>query len=120
MDYFVRQQSIFIALRTVMLLKTGYYNRRFFSFLQTVSCGQVKPVKGFNVDNPLQAECSLSLKTLSKQFLGIHLWGRGYFAATSGNVTDDVIIEYINQNSLFFTLLISYNQKAVSFLGIAN
>jgi putative transposase len=30
-----------------------------------------------------------------KQFCGCHLWERGYFVATSGNVTDEVIIEYI-------------------------
>ena len=34
-------------------------------------------------------------KPLSKQFWGRHLWGRGYFAASSGNVTDEVIMEYI-------------------------
>jgi putative transposase len=32
---------------------------------------------------------------LSRQFWGRHLWARGYFAASSGNVTDDVIKEYI-------------------------
>ena len=38
-------------------------------------------------------------KQLSKLFLGRHLWGRGYFVATSGNITDEVIMEYIeNQN----------------------
>ena len=34
-------------------------------------------------------------KNLSKQFWGRHLWGRGYFVATSGNITDEVIMEYI-------------------------
>jgi putative transposase len=34
-------------------------------------------------------------KTLSRQFWGRHLWGRGYFVASSGNVTDEVIMEYI-------------------------
>jgi putative transposase len=29
-------------------------------------------------------------------YLGCHLWGRGYFVATSGNITDKVIMEYIN------------------------
>jgi putative transposase len=27
---------------------------------------------------------------------GRHLWGQGYFIATSGNMTDEVILEYIN------------------------
>ena len=35
-------------------------------------------------------------KQLSKIFWGRHLWGRGYFVATSGNITDEVIMEYIN------------------------
>jgi putative transposase len=34
-------------------------------------------------------------KMLSKQFWGRHLWGRGYFVATSGNITDEMIMEYI-------------------------
>jgi putative transposase len=34
-------------------------------------------------------------KELSRQFWGRHLWGRGYFVATSGNITDEVIMEYI-------------------------
>ena len=34
-------------------------------------------------------------KLLSKQFWGRHLWGRGYFVATSGNVTDEIIMDYI-------------------------
>ena len=39
-------------------------------------------------------------KQLSKLFWGRHLWGRGYFVATSGNVTDEIIMEYIkNQDS---------------------
>ena len=34
-------------------------------------------------------------KMLSKEFWGRHLWGRGYFVATSGNITDEIIMEYI-------------------------
>ena len=37
----------------------------------------------------------LENKPLSKQFWGRHLWARGYFAASSGNVTDEVIMQYI-------------------------
>ena len=32
---------------------------------------------------------------LRRQFWGQHLWARGYFAASSGNVTDEVIQQYI-------------------------
>jgi putative transposase len=39
-------------------------------------------------------------KDLSKLFWGRHLWGRGYFVATSGNITDEIILEYIkNQDN---------------------
>ena len=31
---------------------------------------------------------------LRKQFWGRHLWARGYFCCSSGNVTDEVIKEY--------------------------
>ena len=33
---------------------------------------------------------------LKKKFWGRHFWGRGYFSTTSGNVTDEMIDEYIN------------------------
>ena len=34
-------------------------------------------------------------KYLSRTFWGRHIWARGYFVASSGNVTDEVIIKYI-------------------------
>jgi putative transposase len=36
---------------------------------------------------------------IRKQFWGCHFWGRGFFSSTSGNVTDDVINNYINNHS---------------------
>ena len=37
---------------------------------------------------------------MRKQYWGQHLWGRGYFVATTGTVTDEIIKEYIeNQDS---------------------
>jgi putative transposase len=35
---------------------------------------------------------------LSRQYWGRHMWARGYFAVSSGNVTDDVIKEYIESH----------------------
>jgi putative transposase len=32
-------------------------------------------------------------------YWGRHLWARGYFVASSGNVTDEVIAEYIEKQS---------------------
>ena len=37
----------------------------------------------------------MEYKELNKQFWGQHLWARGYFVAGSGNVTDEIIKEYI-------------------------
>jgi len=34
-------------------------------------------------------------RRLRKEFWGRHLWARGYFVASSGNVTDEIIAEYI-------------------------
>ena len=36
---------------------------------------------------------------LSKRYWGCHLWARGYFSSSSGNITDDMINEYINKHS---------------------
>ena len=36
---------------------------------------------------------------LRKTYWGKRMWGRGYFSATSGNVTDEMINEYINHHS---------------------
>ncbi|MEW4924153.1 IS200/IS605 family transposase [Algibacter sp. 2305UL17-15] len=39
-------------------------------------------------------------KQVSRLFWGRHLWARGYFVASSGNITDEVIMEYIeNQDN---------------------
>jgi putative transposase len=43
----------------------------------------------------LLAECP----HLRKTFWGRHLWVRGYFCCSSGNVTDEVIAEYIANQS---------------------
>lgn len=34
-------------------------------------------------------------KRLAAQFWGRHLWARGYFVASSGTITDEVIAQYI-------------------------
>ena len=35
--------------------------------------------------------------SLRRQYWGRHFWARGYFCCSSGNVTDDVIKQYIEQ-----------------------
>jgi putative transposase len=39
----------------------------------------------------------MEFKHIQKQYWGRHLWARGYFVASSGNVTDEVVMEYIRQ-----------------------
>ena len=34
-------------------------------------------------------------RSIRKTFWGRHLWARGYFVATTGNVTDEVVAKYI-------------------------
>ena len=36
---------------------------------------------------------------LRRQFWGQHLWARGYFVASSGHVTDEVIAQYIEMQN---------------------
>lgn len=36
---------------------------------------------------------------LRREFWGQHLWARGYFAASTGNVTDEIVAEYIERQS---------------------
>lgn len=35
---------------------------------------------------------------LKQRYWGCHFWGRGFFSSTSGNVTDEMINEYINNH----------------------
>jgi putative transposase len=42
----------------------------------------------------------MEFQHLWKQCWGRHLWSRGFFAATSGNVTDEIILEYIRPQDI--------------------
>jgi putative transposase len=39
----------------------------------------------------------MEFKTLNRQFWGRHFWTRGYFVASSGNITDEMVMQYIEQ-----------------------
>ena len=39
----------------------------------------------------------MEYKRLSRAFWGGHMWAGGYFVASSGNVTDEVIMKYIEE-----------------------
>ena len=41
-----------------------------------------------------------SFRVLQKEFWGRHLWARGYFVASSGNVTDEVLAHYIEHQDV--------------------
>lgn len=55
----------------------------------------VQYIKG-NTSKKLQ----MKYKELNKQFWGQHLWASGYFVASSGNVTDEIIKGYIKNQDL--------------------
>ena len=41
----------------------------------------------------------MEYKVLGRECWGRHLWGRGYFVASSGNVTDEVVKQYIENQT---------------------
>jgi REP-associated tyrosine transposase len=59
----------------------------------TMSPSKIMPyIKGKSSRKLMQ-----EFKHLQKQYWGRHLWARGYFVASSGNVTDEAIMAYIKQ-----------------------
>jgi putative transposase len=50
----------------------------------------VQRIKGVTSRKLLQEN-----RGLNKAFWGRHLWGRGYFVASTGNVTEEIIAQYI-------------------------
>jgi len=55
----------------------------------------VQLVKGRSSGKLLQED-----KNLQKQYWGQHLWARGFFVASSGNITDEMIKEYIENQDI--------------------
>jgi putative transposase len=39
-------------------------------------------------------------RRLRKEFWGRHLWARGYFVATTGNVSDEMVAQYIENQDV--------------------
>jgi len=54
----------------------------------------MKRIKGRSSRKMLQ-----EFEGLKRRYWGGHLWARGYFAASSGNVTDEMVKEYIEKQS---------------------
>ncbi len=42
----------------------------------------------------------MEYKEMNKQYWGRHIWARGYFVASTGNVTDEIIAEYIQNQDI--------------------
>lgn len=42
----------------------------------------------------------MEYKDLNRQYWGQHLWARGYFVATAGNITDETIKQYIGNEDM--------------------
>lgn len=55
----------------------------------------VQYIKGYT-SHKIQAE----FKEINKQFWGKHFWARGYFVASSGNITDEIIAQYIENQDI--------------------
>ncbi len=36
---------------------------------------------------------------LKKRYWGRHFWGRGYFSTTNGAITEDIVLQYLEQHS---------------------
>ena len=78
----------------------GYVGKEHIHLLVSVpphlsSSKLVQYMKG-NTSRKLQME----YKELNKEFWGRRLWARGYFVASGGNVTDEIIQEYIKNQDL--------------------
>ena len=49
--------------------------------------------------NVLEGALRERIRTMIRQVCkGRHFWGRGYFSTTSGNITDDVILQYLREH----------------------
>ena len=40
----------------------------------------------------------MEFPALKKRYWGRHFWGRGYFSTTSGAITDEVILQYLENH----------------------
>ena len=54
----------------------------------------VRKVKGRS-----SRKIQMEFPELRKRYWGRHFWARGYFCTTSGNVTDDIIMNYIENHA---------------------
>ncbi|MBN1534054.1 MAG: transposase, partial [Spirochaetes bacterium] len=71
----------------------------FFSLPLWTSPLSILIVLNFVSSFPGQAQLD-EYKGLRRTFWGQHMWAHGYLAATTGNVTDDVVKKYIEEQDI--------------------
>jgi len=55
--------------------------------------------RGATFEGPQFAQAAERVRLLRKRYWGQHLWARGCWVVSSGNVTDDVWVEYIKNQA---------------------
>jgi putative transposase len=56
---------------------------------------------------------------LRKRFWGRHFWARGYLAVSSGNITDEMVKEYIEeQEGEQIMTIVDFQSTVFKFLGL--
>ena len=46
-------------------------------------------------------QVQMEFPDLRKRYWGRHFWARGYFSTTSGNITEDVILQYLQKHETY-------------------
>jgi putative transposase len=52
-----------------------------------------------NIKGRSSRKIQMEFPELKKRYWGRRFWARGYFSTTSGNVTDDIILQYLELHS---------------------
>src|ERR1700719_2968839 len=79
----------------------GYRSSRAFCPKSMSTCSsryhRISPVSDFvrRVKERSSHRAQMEFPELRKRYWGRHFWARGYFCTTSGNITDDAILQYL-------------------------
>ena len=104
--YFIQRKNPKDALRSLSKgaehLKSGY-NLAIFPEGTRSKGPEMSPFKAGSFKLATMAKATRLLQEefsqLKKRYWGQHLWGRGYFCATVGSVTEEMIKEYIEKHA---------------------
>jgi REP-associated tyrosine transposase len=97
-----------VSIRTRDILRQVAFEHEIEIFSGKVASGHVHMFIGYrptqNISKIVQWLKGISSRVLlsefahlKKQFWGRHLWARGYLAVSSGNITDEMIQQYIEE-----------------------